>query len=256
MEGLAWGWAGWPGRDESGPGFISRMLLGQQGPPGDSRKQPACVSTQQAPSAALPSLCHPPVPWPPSCPCDRCWCGPVVISNGGVADVQDWACGLLLRPKPGSEDGVSLGHQDAPRILISCWRSPLLWSTFYTFVPTQTHYAHVPFWLVAVRPSCEPPISAAPPLAPVCFLSASSMAWCRQGSVGEVLGITRWATGLLAQRRGRRLWQVVVTRGVACNTRVCYAHNSLPVYTTLLQCTQLYNSRYKRVSCRCVDARS
>lgn len=37
-----------------------------------------------------------------------------------------WACGLLLRPKPDTEDGVSLGQQDAPRILISCWRSSWL----------------------------------------------------------------------------------------------------------------------------------
>lgn len=170
--------------------------------------------------------------------------------------MQDWACGLLLRPKPGSEDGVSLGQQDAHRILIRCWRSPLLWSTFYTSVPTQARYAHVPLWLVAAQPSCEPPLSAAPPPAPVCFPSASTKAWCRQGSNGGALGVTRLAAGLLAQRRGRRLWQVVVTRGVACNTRVCRAHNSLAVYTTLLQCTQLYNSRYRWVSCRRVDARS
>lgn len=217
------------------------------------------------PRVSQPSETRPP-PHPasatlPSCsphpaPCDRCLCDPVVVSRGGVAGVQDWACGLLLRPKPGSEDGVSLGQQDAPRILISCWRSPRLWSSFYSFVPTQARYAHVPLWLVAVQPPRDPPLSAAPPPAPVCFPSTSSKACCRQGSGGGALGVTRWAAGLLAQRWGRRLWQVVVTRGVACNTRVYCAHNSLAVYTTLLQGTQLYNSRNRRVSCRRIDPRS
>lgn len=66
-KGQALGQAGWQRQDESGPGFISRMLWGQQGPPGDSRKQPACLNPPSLVRCLTPPL-PPSRPSPPVLP--------------------------------------------------------------------------------------------------------------------------------------------------------------------------------------------
>ncbi|MPC37816.1 hypothetical protein E2C01_031309 [Portunus trituberculatus] len=81
------------------------------------RLNPLCPSLQP-----LPAPCQSAAKHRQSLSCD----GTMVWWGWGVSGRVVWPVGVaqgqgaVLRPKPGSEDGVSLGQQDAPRILIIC----------------------------------------------------------------------------------------------------------------------------------------
>ena len=195
---------------------------------------PRPVAPPHHPSNPQPCTSH------PSC-CD----GSVAWRSCGLLAKVLWSAGrfrcegLLLRPRPDAEDGVSLGQQDAPRILISCWRSAWLCNISDTFILAEARNTLVPSvpsralaCLLCALPAVSPP-------APVCFPS-------RPKSRGdEAVHSSRGCLDprLLAQQRRRQVWRVVVTWGMVCNSCVCRVHNHLVVYTTPLQCTQLYNSR-------------